>query len=131
MIKFVVHSVKGITSIVEVECEMMPKSYSYSLKEGEWMAKITAPSFMYEKDKVVENKMVPPIWCWWAFHDSVYGCVENLRSSLRGSIARAREKEARLAGTTCEPLTAEELEVQVTEVVNKIPVIRLQKLKAI
>lgn len=123
MRKFVIQSVNSATSIVEVEYEVMPKFYNYALKDGEWMGKITAPTFLYEKD--INNKLVPPIWCWWAFHESVEAATEYLKASLKDSIVRAREKKARLAGVTCYPLTSEELDDEVKHLLDKVKVVML------
>ena len=123
MRKFVVQSVKGVTSIVEVEYEVMPKYYDYALREGEWKGKITAPTFLYEKD--VNNKLVPPVWCWWAFHDSVEAAMEYLKTSFTDSIVRAGQKQSRLAGTVYEPLTPEQLEASVTQMLSAVQVIML------
>ena len=80
MRKFVIQLVKGSTSIVEVEYELMSKHYDYALQEGQWKGKITAPTFLYEKD--MNNKLVTPIWCWWAFHDSVDNCTDPIYLSI-------------------------------------------------
>lgn len=125
MRKFVIQSVKGSTSIVEVEYEVMPKYYNYALTEGQWMGKISAPTFLYEKD--VNNKPVPPVWCWWAFHDSVEACTEYLKTNFRESIVRAREKQARLSGVgSYELLTEAELDEKVAEALSQVRVIKLQ-----
>lgn len=129
MRKFVIQSVKGLTSIVEVEYEVMPKHYDYALQEGQWKGKITAPTSLYEKDK--DGNFVPPIWCWWAFHDSIEVCIEYLKDSFKESIVRTREKKSRIVGIACEPLTIEELNDQVTEELSKVKVVRLRYLNAI
>lgn len=123
MRKFVIQSVKGTTSIVEVEYEVMPKYYDYALQEGQWKGKITAPTFLYEKD--INNKPVPPVWCWWAFHDSFESCLEYLKVSFGESIVRNREKKFRLAGVSCELLTEEEVDLQIAEELSKVKVIML------
>jgi hypothetical protein len=123
MKKFVVQSVKGVTSIIEVEYELMPKYYNYALKEGEWMGKITAPAFLYVPD--VNNKLVPPVWCWWAFHDSVGAALEYLDTSFRESFVRAKEKAARRAGEVYEPYSTTELNTLVVESLDKVKVVML------
>lgn len=123
MRKFVIQSVKGTTSIIEVEYELMPKYYDYALREGEWKGKITAPTFLYEKD--VNNNLVPPIWCWWAFHDSVEDCMKYLQTTFRETIVRAREKQARREKTAYEPLSTEELDSRVFELIRGVVVIYL------
>lgn len=123
MRKFVIQSVKGSTSIVEVEYEVMPKYYNYALTEGQWMGKISAPTFLYEKD--VNNKPVPPVWCWWAFYDSVEDCLAYLKINFGESIVRNREKKFRLAGISCELLTEEEVDIQVAEELSKVKVVML------
>lgn len=123
MRKFVVQSVKGNTSIVEVEYEVMPKFYNYALKEGEWMGKITAPTFLYEKDH--NNNLVPPVWCWWAFHDSVEASMAYLKTSFEESIVRAGQKQSRLAGAVYEPLTPEQLAASVNQTLSTVKVIML------
>lgn len=123
MRKFVVQSVKGSTSIVEVEYEMMPKFYNYALKEGEWMGKITAPTFLYEKDHT--NTLVPPIWCWWAFYDSVEACREYLSKNFGESIVRATEKQARLSKVAYVPMSEEDLDNFVMGAMSQVKVIML------
>lgn len=123
MRKFVIQSVNGSTSIVEVEYEVMPKYYDYALREGEWKGKITAPTFLYEKD--VNNKLVPPIWCWWAFHDSVDSAMDYLKTNFRESIVRSREKKCRIAGVTCYPLTSDELDTAVKYLLDQVKVVML------
>lgn len=123
MRKFVVQSIKGITSIVEVEYEVMPKFYNYALKEGEWMGKITAPTFLYEKDH--NNNLVPPVWCWWAFHDSVEASREYLDRSFRESVVRNGDKRARLAGETYVPMSEEDLDNFVMGAMSQVKVIML------
>ena len=123
MKKFVIQSVKGATSIVEVEYEVMPKFYSYTLKEGEWMGKITAPTFLYEKD--MSNKLVPPIWCWWAFYESVETAMEYLNKNFRESIVRSLEKQARLSGSVYVPLSEEDLDNFVMGALSTVKVVML------
>lgn len=123
MRKFIVRSIKGITSIVEVEYEVMPKFYDYALKEGEWKGKITAPTFLYEPD--VNNKLVPPVWCWWAFHDSVQTALEYLDTSFRDSFVRAKEKQARLSGEVYKPYSTQELNALVLEALDQVKVVML------
>lgn len=123
MRKFVIQSVKGTTSIVEVEYEVMPKHYDYALQEGQWKGKITAPTFLYEKD--VNNNLVPPVWCWWAFHDSVEACIEYLKTNFKESLVRAREKSARLQGIVFPPLTSEELDTAVKYLLDQVKVVML------
>lgn len=123
MRKFVIRSTKGSTSIVEVECEVMPKFYSYSLKEDQWMAKITTPTFLYEKD--FNNKLVPPVWCWWAFYDSVEDCLDYLKISFRESTVRQHQKRSRLFDTIYVPFTEEELDKFVAGALSTVQVVML------
>lgn len=123
MRKFVVQSVKGITSIVEVEYEVMPKFYNYALKEGEWMGKISAPTFLYEKDH--NNNLVPPIWCWWAFYDSVEVAMEYLSKSFRESFVRSVEKQARISGNPYIPISCEDVGNFAAGALSQVKVIML------
>jgi hypothetical protein len=92
MKKFVIHSSKGTMSVLEVECVKLSKAESplFNLADDQWMAKITAPESLYEKRE--EGKSEPPIWCWWAFHETAEECLEKLRKDAEYSILRAKSK---------------------------------------
>jgi hypothetical protein len=122
MKKFVIHSHKGDTTIMEVEVERL-SPHLFFLKEGEWMGKITAPQSFYEKQS--DGSLKPTVWCWWAFHDTVEECQEKIEQDARSSIARAHHKMSLRSETPAEPLTPEELEVQVLETINKVQVVML------
>src|SRR5574339_900448 len=113
MRKFVIHSFRGATTIMEVEVEVMPKSFGYTLQDGEWMGKITAPESLHEKQ--ADGSLKPSIWCWWAFHDTAEECMEKIEKDARSSAIRARHKMGLRSETPIEPHTPEELEAEVVE----------------
>ena len=122
MRKFVIHSFKGATTIMEVECEILSR-HMFTLKEGEWMGQITAPQSLHEKQ--ADGSLKPAVWCWWAFHDTVEECMEKIEQDARSSIARAHHKMGLRSDTPVVPLTDEELEAQVAEAMSKVQVVRL------
>lgn len=75
MKKFTVRTVKGVTSIHEVELEILPSIGEPGLKAGEWKARILKPdTFHMKRERVVDGKKEvfyePDVWCWHAFYDS-------------------------------------------------------------
>lgn len=69
MRKFVVYSVKGLPIIMEIECEqvtpMHDPSILWSVKPGEYRARILAPKNFTEKDGK------PAVWCSFAIYDTL------------------------------------------------------------
>ena len=123
MRKFFIHSFKGDTTIMEVEIEVMPKSYFTSLKEGEWMGKVTAPTSLYEKQN--NGILTPPIYCWWAFYDSVETCKEQMEKACRLSLIRLKRKMSLRSDIPVEPASAEEIESEVAESISKVKIVWL------
>lgn len=115
MRKFTIHSKKGKTAIMEVECEIIlaleDPSVLWSLKPGEYRARILAPASFHQKvERVVDGKkesvMVPDIWCSHAFYESIEEarsvCERFIRSemvdfALRKHRAPATEEEVQAA----------------------------------
>jgi hypothetical protein len=122
MRKFVIHSFRGATTIMEVECEVLSR-HMFTLKEGEWMGKITAPESLFEKQG--DGSLKPPVWCWWAFHETAEECMVKIEQDARSTIERARHKMGLRSDTPVVPLTPEELEVEITETLSKVQVVRL------
>lgn len=107
MKKFVIHSVKGSASIIEVEViKLSPMECPASiLQEGEWMGRIISPEFLFEK--IADGKAAPPIWCWWAFYDSVELCLAQLHEETKVSLLRSKHKH----NTTGESVEVSEEEI--------------------
>lgn len=92
MKKFVIYSSRGKTSIIEVECEIIPimDHYFAGLKDDEWVAKISKPESLLERS--IDKKIIQPVWCWWAFYNSVEECLSSLRESTKESLLRSKRK---------------------------------------
>lgn len=69
MRKFVVHSVKSSSVIMEIECDrvtpMQDPSVLWSLLPGEYRASILAPKIFVEKNGK------PAVWCSFAIYDTL------------------------------------------------------------
>lgn len=79
MKKFVIHSRKGTTSIMEVECELVQAIEDPSimwLPAGEYRARVLEPAALHQKiEKLVDGKkvvtLVPDVWCSHSFYSSL------------------------------------------------------------
>lgn len=122
MKKFVIHSTRGKTSVMEVECEKLSRMdhFHMGLKEGEWMGKITAPQSLFEK--TLDGKLVPPVWCWWAFYETAEEYLASIKKSAVATILRTKAKRK-----SSEPdLVVEVTEEELSEISsNKIEVVML------
>lgn len=89
----------GIFSIIEVEYEKLPDSYSFpNFKLGEWYGKIISPKSLFEKDKT--GKLISPILCWFSFNDSVEDAIKTIakwhfdeKKVLEGKIVKTYSDE--------------------------------------
>lgn len=93
MKKCIIHSLKGFTSIIEIECEVLSRSecpFPF-LHDGEYAVKILAPQTLC--DKLVDGKLAPAIWCSWALYDSVEECLSIHERDTRASLLRTRRKQ--------------------------------------
>lgn len=72
MRKFIIQTKKGVSSIQEVEIQLVTAmedpSILWRMKPGEYLAKVLKPESMYEKQN--DGRFTPPVLCWFAFHDS-------------------------------------------------------------
>jgi len=96
MRKFTLHAKKGKSYIMEVECELIrpieDPSILWSLNPGEYKARILAPDTFHQRvEKVVDGKkevaMVPDVWCWHAFCDTLEEAKEKAALLVRQSFA--------------------------------------------
>ena len=102
MKKFIIQSKKGITSIMEVEIELVKPIEDPSvlwLKSGEYRAHVLLPTSLHQKvEKTVDGKkettMVPDVWCWHAF----YATEEAARAEAELDLKREMERSASKGG---------------------------------
>lgn len=125
MRQFVIVVRKGERTIYEVECEKLTHMDDPSIlwmQPGEWKARITAPQELYEKQTVkkvmadgsltvtTDTVMVPPVWCWHGFYDSLSRaqivCELNTRFEL-GVFAESKRRE---------PATEEQIQAELAKV---------------
>lgn len=118
---FVIYSFKGDTSIMEVECQRLTQTECPfpSMKEGEWAAKILKPQSLW--DKLPSGKLVPSIWCGWAFYNSAEECREKFEASTRMSILRSKSKRK----LKDPEIVVEVTEEEVTAVMDKVKTVYL------
>lgn len=117
MRKFTIQSKKGKTAIMEVECEIvrpMEDSSVMWLNPGEYKARILAPTSFHQKiEKSVDGKkefvLVPDVWCWHAFHDSLDEAKEKAIQSIRNSFVWNEKKYHT-------PYTEEEVQKAIDEI---------------
>jgi len=119
MRKFTIHSKKGKTTIMEVECEIIlaleDPSVLWALKPGEYRARILAPESFHQKvEKVVDGKkefvMVPDIWCWHALYESVEEARGVCESFIRSEMVDFAMRKHRT------PATEEEVQAAINAV---------------
>lgn len=96
MKKFIIHSLKGEFSVVEVDCEFVSPMEDPSvlwLKDGEFKVKITAPSFLLEKKvKGKETIYAPAYYYFHSVFDSQEQALDVLKIDIRKSMQRDAEK---------------------------------------
>jgi len=103
---------------MEVECEVLPH-HTFTLREGEWMGKITAPESLYEKQS--DGSLKPPVWCWWAFFETAEDALARVEQDAREGLARAKRKQAIKDETVDQSISEEEI----VELISKVQVVRL------
>lgn len=94
MKKFTIISKKGVTTIQEVEIQMLSAREDPSvmwMNPGEYKAKVLKPESVYEKQN--DGSLTPPVWCWFAFFDS----EEAARSQAESDLKHEFERDARKA----------------------------------
>ena len=120
MIKFIIRTVKGVTSIFEVECEEISFSeqpiYGW-LKLGEWMGRITAPKILYEN--APNGKLTPPIWCWHSFYHSLEEAQAVTKDLVKSRIFYSKKELS--SDYTSISVSDEEVD----EALSKVQIIRL------
>jgi hypothetical protein len=92
MRKFTIISRKGVTTIQEVEIELVSTLEDPSvmwMKPGEYKAKVLKPESLYEKQN--DGRLISPIWCWFAFFNS----EDDARAQAEQDLKREMERAAR------------------------------------
>jgi hypothetical protein len=97
---FTIVSKKGKTSITEVECELISALEDPSvmwLNPGEYRARILKPDSFHQKvEKEVDGKkvfvMVPDVWCWHSFYDTLEQAKEVAAKLIRNEFAFQERK---------------------------------------
>lgn len=119
MRKFVLQSKKGVSAIMEVECEIIQAledpSILWALKPGEYRARILAPESFHQKvEKTVDGKkvsvMVPDIWCSHAFYDTLESAKETCFKLIRSEMIDFAIRKHR------QPATEEEVQAAIDAV---------------
>jgi hypothetical protein len=122
MRKFIFRYIKGIPTIMEVECEKLLPGEDLSILDltpGRYKARITAPQSLYEKN--LNGELEAPVWYEFAFSDSEEEVRARIERDVRFQIIRAKGKrKAKEPG-----LVVEATEEEILEVVNKIQVVKL------
>lgn len=88
MKKFVVHR----SSIIEVECTKLSPAEDPStalLPEGEYKAKIDAPTSLFEK---IDSKLVKPVWYSFAFFQTLEDAKKKMEADVRATLERNKRK---------------------------------------
>lgn len=128
MRKFVIRYSKQDTLIMEVEVEKIPAIEDLSvmfLKPGEWKGKILKPESLYEKSNLPQGNLIPPISCWWAFHDDVESAKETLRQSCKSGFWKRKAVEAARAGLDKFEIDEVEMELEAEKALGEVKVIYL------
>ena len=108
MQKFFIYISRGVKSIIEVECEKVFSSEA-CLKEGEYKAKILAPSILLDKE-------VPTIF----YSHCLYDSLEEAKRELEKQTREMFERDLRKHGITY-------TEESVQDVLSAVPVLMLIK----
>jgi hypothetical protein len=119
MKKFIINYVRGQASIIEVECEILPRDSISSLKDGEWYAVITKPEFLFEKHD--NGSLLPPTYCWFAFYDSIELATSHLKKITNESLLRDRERSKVINPSIEINFSLSEVD----DIINNIKVIKL------
>lgn len=93
MKKFTIISRKGVTSIQEVEIQMLSAMEDPSvmwMNPGEYKAKVLKPESLYEKQN--DGSLIPPVWCWFAFFDTEEAARTQAELDLKRELERAARK---------------------------------------
>lgn len=93
MKKFTIISRKGVTSIQEVEIQLLSSIEDPSvmwMNPGEYKAKVLKPESLYEKQN--DGSLTPPIWCWFAFFDTEAEARAQAELDLKKELERAARK---------------------------------------
>lgn len=103
MRKFIVQSKNEKFVIMEVECEVIKpienSSILWSLNPGEYYARIVAPESTYQKTKQKDRNgkevfvMVPDIWCWHSFYDSLKDAETKAETLIRKDFSSKETEE--------------------------------------
>ena len=89
MRKYIIHSPKGKTSIVEVECELisgLEDSSVMQFSNGEFKAKILAPNFLFELNNA--GKSISPTYYSHAFYDNEVDAKVQAEKDIRSLFER-------------------------------------------
>jgi hypothetical protein len=92
MKKFVIHTLKGKTSIFEVECTPLTPGddpYVAWLIYGEYRARIDAPASLFDK---IDGKMVAPVWHSFVFFDTLEDAKSQANKDVRAMLERNKRK---------------------------------------
>lgn len=123
MRKFVIHSLKGATSIMEVEIKLVTGLEDPSvtwLPNGEYKAHVLKPVSLMDKkvvvleDKKTETQLVPPVYYSHAFYETAEEAMEVARGWTQLGFERGLSKHG-------EAFTPEDVE----EKIKSIQVVRL------
>jgi|SRR6185436_4239734 len=127
MKKFIIQSKQKI-SILEVECEKLSIIDDMSimqLKPGEWKAKINKPISLFEKDNC--GKLVPPVWCWHSFYETIDECTDQIKDMVRTELFRDRKKYfLKNLNITSIEIDEEEINKEIADVISKVEVVYLK-----
>lgn len=118
MRKYSIKSAKGKTTIYEVEIEVIRTAEDVSvswLNPGEYKARVLKPiSFHQRIEKLVDGKkeivMVPDIWCWHAFYESVEDARAQATKWIKEDMVDFAIRKHR------EPATEEEVQAAIAAV---------------
>ena len=118
MKKYSIKSAKGKTTIYEVEIEVIRTAEDVSvswLNTGEYKARVLKPiSFHQRIEKLVDGKkeivMVPDIWCWHAFYESVEDAKAQATKWIKEDMVDFAIRKHH------EPATEEEVQAAITAV---------------
>lgn len=93
MKKFVVHSIKGVTSIMEVECRVVTALQDPSvmfIPAGEYKAEILNPVALYEKQS--DGSLRSPVYYSHSLHETVEAAMVAAKKGLEESYRRTCHK---------------------------------------
>lgn len=88
MRKFIINSVRGSTSIMEIECQ---KIFDPFLKSGEYKVKVITPASLGEKK--LDGTFECPIYYWHGLFGTAEEAMDRVERDIRFELGRVKTKK--------------------------------------